>query len=427
MNIGKIKRKLFDKYPFFGTIIDTIPYVEAISCVDFNGNPTTATDGSSIYYHPEFIKNLSEEECEFVFAHEIVHVAFNHVERGKDKDQIIWNIAADAVTNAFLKKDGFELVKGAVDIPWARFYDVEKMYDKLLKKKKQKKKEKCRDVGHDTHRFWNQEKIKTPEADVIKKVQEKLVELGEKEVLKNKKPEEKKELLEEIKEVLKETTKKDRELSRIPSPIDVVSMETESKSGKFGHVGIHEPLVNWPRILKKPIEISELDWSYQNAYLEDGVLSANLEESFTLQYYETEILLDTSRSISDELLRAFLRECKCIANFSKLKVGCFDTQFYGWKEIKSVQDIDEFIFVGRGGTNFDVAVNSFSKTSSEKIIFTDGGVGGAIRPSGKHDVIWIVFGDEKINPEGGKVIYIDTEKLLHLSRKEKTLEKRWEK
>ena len=36
-------------------------------------------------------------------------------------------------------------------------------------------------------------------------------------------------------------------------------------------------------------------------------------------------------------------------------------------------------------------------------------------PSKKVNAIWVVFGNDKINPLGGKVIYIDSEALERLS------------
>ena len=126
---------------------------------------------------------------------------------------------------------------------------------------------------------------------------------------------------------------------------------------------------------------------------------------------ETEIVLDTSGSIDEVLLKNFLRECKNILQHTKLKVGCFDTEFYGFTEIKDISDIDNLPFYGGGGTNFDVAVNAFSRRVENKIIFTDG---IARMPSTPTDAIWIVFGGIKINPVGGKVIYIDGEQLKRL-------------
>ena len=89
----------------------------------------------------------------------------------------------------------------------------------------------------------------------------------------------------------------------------------------------------------------------------------------------------------------------------------FDTQFYGFTEIKDVSDIDNLEFYGGGGTNFDVAVNAFTRRVENKIIFTDG---KANMPSTPIDAIWIVFGEVKINPVGGKVIHINDEQLKRL-------------
>jgi len=432
-NINSIKRNLIDRYPFFGSIIDSLDYVETKNCVSYNGSPTAGTNGNTIYYHPDFIENLTESQQTFVFAHEVCHIAFDHINRGKDKDQEVWNYATDSVINAFLKKDGLELVDGVVDIPWAIRYDAEEMYKKLMKKKQRQQKKNNqnnnqqnnnpKDVGHDTHSLWDEKSIDKIKDEVIKEMQKQFTEMGEKEVLKQKTKSEIKEMLKKLKKVL-EDMQKGKKTSDGEESFGFgiggkgAGTETLEESISFDDVGTSYPLINWPLILKKPIEIVELDWSYQNAYLEDGVVSANLEESSYLLSYETEIVLDTSGSINDDLLRSFLRECKNILNFSKIKVGCFDTKFYGFTEIKNMKDIDEFTFVGRGGTNFDVAVDAFSQNADNKIIFTDG---EASMPYKDFDAIWVVFGNTKINPKDGKVIYIDKNKLIKLSQEDDSM------
>lgn len=421
-NIDSIKRNIIDKYPFFGSIVDILDYVETRNCVSYNGKPTAGTNGNTIYYHPDFIENLSESQQTFAFAHEVCHVAFNHMNREKDRDHEVWNYATDAVINAFLKKDGLQLTEDAIDIPWATRFDAEEMYNRLMKKKqrqqnKNKQNNKQNDVGHDTHRFWGENSIAKDKDDAIKEMQKIFTKMGEKETLRNKNSNEIKELLKRIKKALE-----DMQSDKIPDgnekmPLDVgcegAGTDTLEESVTFDDVGTSIPLINWPLLLKKPIEIVELDWSYQNAYLEDGVMTPNLEESSSLLSYETEIVLDTSESIDDELLRSFLRECKNILNFSKIRVGCFDTAFYGFTEIRNMKDIDEFTFVGRGGTDFDVAVAAFSQNADNKIIFTDG---YASMPSKELNAIWVVFGNVKINPKGGTVIYVDKNQLMKLSQ-----------
>jgi len=139
LEINQIKRKMLIKYPFFGSIVANLSYVESKEC------PTLGTDGRIIYYNTEFIQNLNEKQQVFVFAHEVCHIAFNHLERRKGKNFKFWNIATDAVINAFLKKDGLEMVEGCVDIPDAINYDAEEFYEKLLeeleKNESQKKNE----------------------------------------------------------------------------------------------------------------------------------------------------------------------------------------------------------------------------------------------------------------------------------------------
>ncbi len=96
---------------------------------------------------------------------------------------------------------------------------------------------------------------------------------------------------------------------------------------------------------------------------------------------------------------------------ASVKVGCFDTVFYGFTEIKDVTDIDSLPFYGGGGTDFNIAVNAFTNRVENKIIFTDG---LSTMPSTSMDIIWVVFGNQKINPPGGRVIYIDSDDLNNL-------------
>lgn len=147
---------------------------------------------------------------------------------------------------------------------------------------------------------------------------------------------------------------------------------------------------------------------FYNATIEDGVVVANLEEIPTPK---TEIVLDTSSSINETLLKNFLRECKNILQHSRLKVGCFDTEFYGFHDIRTEKDIEDMKFEGSGGTDFNAAVRAFSRRGESKIIFTDG---KSSMPDMPFNAIWIVFGDRQINPKGGKVICITPEQLRKL-------------
>lgn len=481
MNIESIKRRLLVKYPFFGSVVANSNFI-ADAAVE-----TAGTDGKNIYYNPCFIESVTDDQQTFIFAHEICHIAFDHVFRSEGKDKDLWNMAADSVTNAFLKQDGLSIIEGGVDIPEAINYDVEEMYNKLLEEKKQhfsnnrqcnnnqnnvsdqskeeqnqdiqgssnsahessdnqngqsqeqsnesnfknssnnsdnqneqsnsfsssnfdqsETKDKNHDVGHDTHSIWTkaiENKQQEERHEILqpdksneqeKKMDEeikKLKELGEKEVFKQNKIERRKQL-----EGLRES---------LVSQSHGYGSVTYSEVRNISDIGVSAPLIDWRRLLKEAVKY-DIDWSYQNAFIEDGVVTPYLEETLRP---ETEIVLDTSGSINETMLKNFLRECKNILQTSKVKVGCFDTQFHGFTEVKKLSDIDNLVFYGNDGTNFNAAVHAFTKRVENKIIFTDG---EASMPDTPIDAIWVVFGGKKINPAGGKVIYINDEQLERL-------------
>ena len=217
--------------------------------------------------------------------------------------------------------------------------------------------------------------------------------MGEKDAFK-KNLEDKKKQLEELKEAISKQASQ-------------AGTSTNRDVRTVNDIGTAKPIVDWRYVLREAIKY-DVDWSYKNATLEDGVVVANLEEQ---PMPETEIVLDTSGSINEVLLKNFLRECKNILQYTKLKVGCFDTEFYGFHEIRTEEDIENMRFEGGGDTDFDVAVGAFSRRVENKIIFTDG---EASMPDMPLDAIWIVFGGERINPKGGRVIHITPEQLDRL-------------
>ena len=172
----------------------------------------------------------------------------------------------------------------------------------------------------------------------------------------------------------------------------------------FDEIGQAKQIIDWRRILRQNANY-EVDWSYRNAVVEDGIVRPTLE---SVSIAQTEILLDTSGSIDEPLLKRFLQECRNILPYSRIRVGCFDTQFYGFKDIKTPKDLEDMVFEGRHGTSFTTALNAFSGRVDNRIIFTDG---EASMPSKRMDVIWIVFGGKKISPNGGRVFYVDDELL----------------
>ena len=386
-DITALKRKVIALYPFFGSIAADVEYQETEDIKSIK------SDGRNIFYNPKYMSCLSAADQIFVLAHELCHIAFEHTARGKGKDPMIWETATDAVINQMLKRDGLDIIAGGIDYPEAIDYDAEQYYEILLKEKLDMELLFGKLEGQENPAGGGGNGEQPPESDDSEDDSED----------EDNNDESDQELLLEEKDSDNEDSEDDEH---------ALVEEKESKAGNavnrdtriVEEIGNCQPVIDWRLILLDTINYG-VDWSYTNAVLENGIVRPVLEE---MPVPETEIVLDTSWSVDEELLRNFLRECKNILTFSKLKAGCFDTVFYGFHDIRTVQDIENMPFQGGGGTDFNVAAEAFTLRVDNRIIFTDG---QAPMPDKFLKAIWVVYGDETIEPAGGTVIHIKPEQL----------------
>lgn len=372
-DIKKIQKKLLIKYPYFGSIIANAKYISD------DNIKTAATDGKNIFFNESYMNTINISQQVFVLAHELSHIAFNHIPNGAGKVEKIWNIACDAVINANLIKDRLSIPNNAINMPDAISYDSFEYYDILMKKFL---KNKNSPDGPSNHKKWSDDKTHSSD-DVDSKMNEKKIFDDNRRM-------------------------KDENLKNLQKSL--VSESIKDKNDEISSsFGTQNPFTSWQRLLKTTTD-HEVDWSYRDSVIEDGVVLPLLVSE---QKANTEIILDTSGSIDTELLKYFLRECKNIFKFSRIKVGCFDNWFYGFHDIVTMDDIDNFNFTGGGGTNFDAAVAAFSRNCDNKIIFTDG---LGLEPLKSCDAIWIVFRSVDFKPLGGSVIYIPNSKISEVNK-----------
>lgn len=162
--------------------------------------------------------------------------------------------------------------------------------------------------------------------------------------------------------------------------------------------GIAAAVSGLSELLEPSLQL-DFDW-FPGDKIRDGMLPYRFR---AYPVAHAEILLDTSASVDADLLRAFVRGVKALLREDAvIRVGCFDTAFYGFCEIRSDADIDALQLQGAGGTNFEVAVNAFTGDAENRIIFTDG---YAEMPQQRCDALWVVYGNSRIQPPGGRVIY----------------------
>ena len=372
--------------------------------------------------------------------------------RLKNRDMFAWNIATDAVINAFLLRDGLIPVEGMIFIDNALAYSSEELYDALTKSSQEEELEVKGDKEQtdQSHQRWsdndsdgeqdednnssnnqsndknksnssknNKQDKKGNSASNSDKSQDKETEVDSDDSNsnndKNLESDDKSQAQEDDsideREVFEENRKKRQENeNKLKKKINGKGFSLgepgfDSPELKINNIGKKTKLIDWRRLLKEACKL-DLDYSFKDAQIEDGVLVSHLIE---IPSCETEILLDTSGSIDHELLKCFLRECKNILQNSKIKIACFDDKVYDFVPIRTEDDLEKMKFKGGGGTNFVAAAKAFTNRVDNKIIFTDG-YGYITNPP--LDIIWVVFETAKNLPKEAKVIKIDRKNLI---------------
>jgi predicted metal-dependent peptidase len=113
-------------HPFFGTLalFADLRMTDQI--------PTAATDGKRIWFNPKFIDKLEMPALCGLVAHELLHAALRHGSRRRERDALLWNIAADVVVNGMIRADtGYSLPEGGVEMPKLAHLSVEEVYEQL--------------------------------------------------------------------------------------------------------------------------------------------------------------------------------------------------------------------------------------------------------------------------------------------------------
>ena len=108
--IIKAKVKLQKDNPFFAYLVMNLKFKESKERtksigVNFRGD---------CIYNPEWIETISDEKLKGVLAHEVLHLALEHLKREQNRNPKLFNIATDLVINNILVNSSFDLPTGLV-------------------------------------------------------------------------------------------------------------------------------------------------------------------------------------------------------------------------------------------------------------------------------------------------------------------------
>ena len=357
--------------PYFGQLATRLRIEDASSYI-----PTAATDGRRFLYNAEFVQSLTDPMLDFLVGHEVLHVVYDHMGARGDRDKMVFNAAADYNINMTLVEHHVgepisedKLQGGKICLDWKyRGLNSYEIYDKLIEDGA------GGDGGMDVHmEVGSGDGEGDGEADSTK------VQMSE---------EEKKALQDEIKQAVIQAAQ-----SAGPDvPESVKRMISE----------LIAPKMDWRDVLRTQLESSlRSDFTFMRPSKRSGEVifpGMNKDEELNIA-----IFLDTSGSISKDMLRDFLSEVQGIMDqyqSYKIIIGQFDTGVYGVETFTSDdgRTMAEYELVGGGGTDFDVVFNYMAEndiTPDQMVMFTDGYPWGSWGNADYCDTLFVVHSDKE--------------------------------
>jgi len=335
---------------------------------------------------------------EFLFGHEILHCAFDHMSRVGSRDKMLSNIAMDFAVNQILVDERIGEKITQVQIcydPKYRGMAWEEIYDEL---------------------YEQAEKI--PLEDLLKQLGDVLDEHLKEE-----------EGAGEGDESDKEGTGKGRpriskeDAQRIRDEIKEAMIQSAAAAGA-GKIpaaiqrmikDLTEPKITWRELVQQEIQsIVRNDYSFQRVNrksMHSGAVLPGMKEATTI---DIAIAIDMSGSIGAEDASIFLGEVKGILDQYedfKINLWCFDTEVYNHKEISqdNAHDLEDYEPMGCGGTDFEVNWDFMKDNGIQPkkfIMFTDGYPCGGWGDEDYCDTIFIIKGGMTEDaPFGQTVVY----------------------
>lgn len=331
---------------------------------EFNPNiPTARTNGTRVEYSPAFFMALDHEERIFLILHEAMHCALLHMERLGNYNPQRWNVAADHCINLMLIERGFKMPKVGLADPKYTGMGTDEIY-KLLPEDAQ---DDAEGIGLDL------QEPPGPMEDVVREVQDILVRAS------------------------------------------IQSKLAEDKAGTIpGEVEIFlnkllKPKLPWNRILQKYLQsFAKNDYTFKKPnrrYFPQH----HLPSLYSKNLLDVASFVDTSGSVSDKEFHAQVSEIASIFKMmkpSKITLGQFDTAIKSVDALKSIRDMMQVQFTGRGGTRIEPVIKWANENKPQLLlIFTDGGFRWREAVTTKVPVVWLIYNNPQWTAPFGRVIH----------------------
>jgi predicted metal-dependent peptidase len=373
LKLTKAKSQLNTKHPYFGMLASRLKHEpnQKIS--------TFASDGVRFLYNPEFIEKCSMDELFFILTNCVMHHILAHSQRKLERKGYLWQLATDYAINSMLKKNKFKIPDEANFNNEFRNMYAEEIYEVLKNQLQEQNGDSSYDDAKLLDSFIKKNNGNTNLFQSLKQMAQKEIEQWD----------------------------------------YAASLANEVASKKSS-----TPL-GFERFAKK-IKTNNVDWKFElynaiNKHMRNNYafMPPNKKHiyrgvalpSLTSDTLSLVVAIDTSGSIKEDVLGAFIGEFKSIMqNFPAVSIELIiaDAKVHNHYSFIGGDEID-FALKGGGGTDYRPTfeyIDANIPNSSMVLYFTDGeGIFPRIPPS--YEVLW-ALSQNKAKIPFGRAIQIFT-------------------
>jgi predicted metal-dependent peptidase len=360
------------RHGMFGQLAMRLKLVNADSWLT-----TAATDGRHFYYNSKFINMLNTQQNIFLFCHELLHCAYDHMERGKGKHKTIANIAMDYVVNADCIKYNMGSKITQVPLLYDKKYEdwsFEQVYDDLIKNAKTIDMDELLEALLDEHMDGDNDGDGDGDNEKDGKGRPKLSAA------------ERQQIRDEFREAM------------------LSAAQSTGAGNAPGNLQrqlstLTNPKINWREMITQQIQSivkNDYTWATPNRkHFSQGFVLPNMRRDEAI---EVCVAIDTSGSIGDKQLNEFFSEVNGIMQTYddyNIKIWCFDTSVHNPQDYDTSNghDMVNYQPKGFGGTDFDANWRWMKEENVEPkllIVFTDGEPYGSWGDENYCDTVWII-------------------------------------
>lgn len=374
--ITKARSELIRVQPFFGTLALRLKVTE----IDHPQIPVMGTDGRTLYYNAKAVRDMPQPEVLGVVMHEVLHCAFQHMFRRRNRKAEKWNRACDYVINQIILKERYSLPQSRL---WNTKYNgmsAEEVYEKLPNQPPSNGK----GGGAGNWDFGSSLDPSSPSPDTGKTASASEVKANAKDW--------------EI--ATKQAAHLAKQQGNLPGYLESLIDE------------LLEPQIPWRSQLwrffnqRKPDRIT---WNKPNRRLiGQGIYMPSKRYVPT---GDVVIAVDTSGSVSEDELQHFASEIAEIHKAlqpRKLFVADVDTEIHDRVKEYGPYDTPEFTYKGRGGTSFEPVFKWVEENNIQldALVYLTDGYASWPKDVPNYPVLWCITNHDVI-PEWGEHLILD--------------------